>query len=265
MPKKEGNFRLKKKLRTAGIYESPKHYTDKVMRSSVMVGIVMGVFSFFLISKSGLPLILVPAAGLVFFLMTYFTLFKAVDASIAKRAKEIDKDVVFAGRFLLIKLNSGKPLVSSIIEASQSYGVASHYFKEIVRNIELGTSIEDALNDAMEYCPSHKMKRVLFQINSALKAGVDATQNLEAVLDEITHDQMIEIQKYGKKLSGLTLFYMLGAVVLPSLGMTMFIVVASLVSLSIPPTLFMSILFFLILIELVFVSMFRSIRPSVNL
>ncbi|MBN2142314.1 type II secretion system F family protein [Candidatus Woesearchaeota archaeon] len=265
MPKNDGNAKLKKKLRIAGINQSPKKYMQKVIQSAVIVGIFMGAASFFIISKNSMPFALVFVVGFVFFFMTYLMLLKSVDGKIAKRAKSIDKDVVFAGRFLLIKLNSGKPLVSSIIEASQSYGVASHYFKEIVRNIELGTPIEEALGDAMDYCPSAKMKRVLFQINSALRAGVDATKNLEAVLEELTHDQLVEIQRYGKKLSGLTLFYMLGAVVLPSLGMTMFIVVASLVSLSVPASIFISILFFLLLLELIFVSMFLTIRPSVNL
>jgi pilus assembly protein TadC len=190
---------------------------------------------------------------------------KGVDAKVSKRAKKIDKDVLFAGRFLLIKLNSGKPLINSLMDASQSYGVANTYFKDIVRNIDLGTPLEDALEKAMDSCPSKKMGRVLFQINNALRIGIDVTQNLEAVLEEIANEQLVEIQRYGKKLSSLTLFYMLVAVVAPSLGITMFMVVAGLVSLDIGPSTFFVFSFFLVLIEFVFLSLFKSIRPNVNI
>jgi pilus assembly protein TadC len=190
---------------------------------------------------------------------------RAVDAKISKRAKEIDKDVLFAGRFLLIKLNSGKPLINSLVEASQSYGVASSYFKEIVRNIELGTSLEEALESARDNCPSKKMKRIIFQINNALKVGVDVSSNLEAIIQEITAEQLIEIQRYGRKLNSLTMFYMLLAVVMPSLGITIFAIIASLVSINLTPMTFGVFLFFLFLIELMFISIFKSIRPSVNI
>ena len=182
-----------------------------------------------------------------------------------RRAKEIDKDVLFSGRFLLIKLNSGKPLMLAFEEASHSYGVASDYFKEIVRDIQLGSSLEEALDHSTEYCPSEKMKRILFQINNSLKIGIDVSQVLESILEEISNNQLIELQRYGKKLNSFTLFYMLTAVVVPSLGITMLIIVSSFVSIKIDNTLFFVILFFLVIFELFFISLFKSVRPRLNL
>jgi pilus assembly protein TadC len=190
---------------------------------------------------------------------------KRLDIEINKRAREIDKDVLFAGRFLLVKINSGKPLINSIIDASNSYGVASKYFKEIVRDIDLGTPMEDALHNAYKNTPSKKFKKILFQINNALKIGVDVSVPLEAALDEITQDQLVEIQRYGRKLNSLTMFYMLAAIVVPSLGITLFSVVASMVSIVIDMKMFIIVLFFLIFIQLIFLSIFRSIRPNLNL
>jgi len=262
---KESKTVLKKKLRIAGINKSLKQFLSQTLRNSIMIGLTMGVLSFFIIQKKGMSLIFIPLTVIVFFFLSYILLLKSVDAKISKRAKKIDKDVLFAGRFLLIKINSGKPLINSLIEASQSYGVANTYFREIVRDIELGTPLEDALEKARDNCPSKKMKRVLFQINNALRIGIDVSQNLESVIDEISNEQLIEIKRYGKKLNSLTLFYMLFAVVVPSLGMTMFIVVAGLVALNIGPTTFFVFIFFLLLIELIFLSLFKSIRPNVNI
>jgi pilus assembly protein TadC len=263
--KRKTDLLLRRKLRVAGVNKTPKEFLSQIKRSAIMVGFAMAVLAFFLVSKKKLPLILIPAAGIIFFALAYVTLLKTLDTKIHKKAKEIDKDVLFAGRFLLIKLNSGKPLINSLMEASQSYGVANTYFKQIIKNIELGTPLEKALEMASDECPSNKMKRVIFQISSALKIGIDVTQNLEAVLEEIAYEQLIEIQRYGKKLNSLTLFYMLLAVVVPSLGMTMFIVVAGLVSLDLTATTFFVFAFFLLLIEFVFLSLFKSIRPNVNI
>ncbi len=265
MANSKTSAKLKKKLRTAGIDKTPKEYLSQTLKNSLIIGALMGVLSFFLISKSELPIIFVFFTAIVFFFITYLTMFKAVDAKISKRAKKIDKDVLFAGRFLLIKVNSGKPLINSLIEASKSYGVANTYFKEIVRDIELGTPLEKALEKARDNCPSNKMKRVLFQITNALKIGIDVSSNLEAVLAEISHEQLIEIQRYGKKLNSLTLFYMLLAIVVPSLGMTMFMVVAGLVSLNITAATFFVFTFFILIVELLFLSLFKSIRPNVNI
>ena len=267
MSKKNKSFelKLKKKLRISGTNTTPKEFLKQVNRGAILTGISMTILSFMLIQKKGGSLLLVPIIGFIFFLISRSILMKSIDGKISKSAKKIDKDVLFAGRFLLIKLNSGKPLINSLEEASKSYGVASHYFKTIIRDIQVGTSLEDALTKASNDCPSKKMRRILFQINNALKIGIDVSNNLESVLEEITNEQLVEIQKYGKKLNSLTMFYMLLAIVLPSLGMTMFIVIAGLVSLNISLGIFLSFLFFLIMVGLIFLSLFKQVRPNVNI
>ncbi len=263
--KKEVSLALKRKLIIAGMNITPKEFKRKNLISSLAVGFTITLLVFMFVTKKGGNPGIALLAGAVIFLITHQLLMHSVDAKISKRAKEIDRDVLFAGRFLLIKLNSGKPLINSLIEASRSYGVASHYFKEIVRSIELGTPLEDALEAARDNCPSKKMKRIIFQINSALRVGVDVSKNLEAIIVEITNEQLVEIQRYGRKLNSLTMFYMLLAVVMPSLGITIFSIIASLVSINLSPSAFASFLFFLLMTELMFISIFKSIRPSVNI
>ena len=58
---------------------------------------------------------------------------------------------------------------------------------------------------------------------------------------------------------------MLFAVVVPRLGMTMLIVVAGLVSLTITPSTFFVFTFLLLIIEFMFITLFKSIRPNVNI
>ncbi len=256
---------LKKKLLTAHINKKPEEYVSDKLRAALLGSVILTFAAGLLIVKAEWPFILVIPVFLILFIMLFPVMISSVNALILHRAKEIDKDVLFSGRFLLIKLNSGKPLLQAFEEASHSYGVASSYFKEIVREIQLGASIEEALDKSTEFCPSEKMKRILFQIDNSLKIGIDVSQVLESILDEISNNQLIELQRYGKKLNSFTLFYMLTAVVVPSLGITMLIIVSSFVSIKIDNTIFFVILFFLIVFELFFISLFKSVRPRLNI
>lgn len=255
---------LKKKLRIAKIDSTPKKYVKKSLKNSIMTGLMFGMIAFFLMSKNE-PHFLIPflVAVVCIFLFYQFN-FKKIDVKISKRAKEIDKSVLFAGRFLLIKLNSGDPLINAIEEAGKSYGAASEYFKDILKQVQLGTDLETALARATEYCPSKYLKQILFQITNALRIGIDVTHFLESTLEEISDEQLIEIMRYGKKLSSLSMFYMLVAVIVPSLGMTLFMVVASMISINMDFFAFSIIIFFLALIQFIFITLFKSARPNME-
>ena len=256
---------LKKELRTAKIDKTPKQAVKEAIQLAITMGSGMTLFLYWtvgFVSETILNLILTFIVLLYAFYQYYFL---GIKAKISKRAKEIDKDVLFAGRYLVVKLNSGKPLINSLIDAANSYGTAEKYFKEIVKDIEMGKPLEAALSEAADYSPSRKFKKILFQISNALKIGIDVTQFLEATLTEIAEQQIIEIQRYGKKLNGITLFYMLMGVVLPSLGMTMFVIVAGLSNLDIGLTFYGVALLGIIMLQSMFLIVYRQARPNINI
>lgn len=256
---------LKRRLIIAHINKTPEDYIKEKFFAALFLGSGTTVGLLFLALAFEWNLLFMPLIFAAVTFSFYQIMKRQVDIQIHKRAKEIDKEVLFAGRFLLVKLNAGTPLVNAIVEASRSYGIASVYFQEIVRDIELGTPLEEAMEKASRYSPSENFRRIIFQISNALKIGVDVTQFLESTLDGIAEEQLIEIKRYGKKLSGLTMFYMLLAIVVPSLGITLFITVVSFLNVSLSLGLFMVILMFLIFIEFMFVSIFKSSRPNVNI
>lgn len=256
---------LKKKMRIGGIIGTPESYIEQAFRGAMFLSLGMAILTFFLALKFKMN-ILVPVGVFIFFFIALFSMnIKRIEIRMLNRAREIDKDVLFAGRFLLVKLNSGRPLINAIVDASNSYGVASKYFKEIVRDIELGTPMEDALSNAYRTTPSKRFKKILFQISNSLKIGVDITAPLEATLEEITQEQLIEIQRYGKKLNSIVMFYMLVAIVVPSLGITLFSIIASLIALNIDMGVFSIVLFALTLVQIMFIAVFKSIRPNLNI
>ncbi len=256
---------LKKKLRVANVKKTPEEYITLAFKGAMFFAVATAFFVFFLRMKSSGGILLPLFLGAIIGLLMYKLNIIKLDVAIRKRARRIDKEVLFAGRFLLIKLNSGEPLINAIDEASHGFGAATDYFRDIMRNIELGTPLEKALEQATEYCPSKRLKKILFQITNALKIGVDVTNFLEAILEEISEEQLTEIVRYGKKLSSLTMFYMLAAIILPSLGMTLFVVIASLISIKMTFGSFLIILVMLVFLQFIFISLFQSARPNMDL
>lgn len=257
--------RLKEDLRKAHLKQTPEQFVKKTIELAAMLSIGTLILLFFIFEIAGISLgyffLLLPLLCVGYFLF----LLQTPKGIISKRRRELDQEVLFAGRFLLVKVNSGRPLLNALIEGSQSYGVSSKYFKEIVEDINMGTPIEAALDNAVKYSPSDKFQRVLFQINTALKVGIDVSIPLTNVIEEITSEQFTEIQRYGKKLNSLALFYMLIAIVMPSIGMAIFVVVGGLLGLPINKDIFLVVIGVLILIQLLFISVFKSTRLSVNL
>ncbi|MFW5990720.1 MAG: type II secretion system F family protein [Candidatus Nanoarchaeia archaeon] len=260
---------LPTELRIAHLKDTPEAFVKKALNGAFFIGIGITVFFFFMFSVAGINLILLLPILLISSFVSFFVVIKSPLTTIKKRQRDLDKEVLFAGRFLLVKLYSGKPLLNCLIEASKGYGVAGKYFKEIVDEINMGSSIEQALENAMKYTPSEKFKKILFQINNSLKIGVDVTQSLDRKLDEIAKDQLNEIKRYSKKLNTLSLFYMVVAIVIPSLGAAIITVIGSLVGLlsdqSSASALFYGIWILLFIIQFIFITVFKSSRKAVNI
>ena len=256
---------LKKEIRIAHVKSTPQEFIYNNLKFSLPFSLGFTVLFFFILDKAELSLwLLIPTFIITFFLIFHFGFLKLKGKIIARR-KEIDREVLFAGQYLLIKLYSGKPLLNALVDTSKSYGVASKYMKEIVNDIDTGSSLEKALESSMIYSPSEKFRKILFHVNNALKLGIDVTKPLSAVLEEITKEQEIEIKRYGKKLNTIVIFYMLAAVVIPSIGMTLFIVLSSFINFSVSFNHFLTAIGFIIIIQFLFISIFKTIRPTVNL
>src|SRR3989338_7347458 len=248
---------LKRDIRIAHLKMKPHEFILKNFKFSLPFSLSLTILFFFVADKAGIPLILLPLFFIIAFVLVFNFAFLKLKGTIIQRRKEIDKEVLFAGQYLLIKIYSGKPLLNALIDTTKRYGVASKYIKEIVDDIDTGSTIEQALENAMLYSPSEKFGKILFHVNNALKLGIDVTKPLSSVLQEITNEQETEIKRYGKKLNTIVIFYMLGAVVIPSIGMTLFIVLSSFINFNVSLTHFLIVILFMVMMQLLFISVFN--------
>ncbi len=260
------NQELEKDLRIAKISKPITEFLASAIKASlgISVALVLTAFLFMHALVPGVNPFFYLILFLVFFSLSYSYFKRTPKVYIRKRQRDIEREVLFAGRYLLVKIESGLPLVNSLEDASRSYGIASKYFMEIVDDIKTGTPVEEALERARELSPSKYFKMILSELITSLKTGVDISVPLRSILMQITKEQMLEIKDYGKRLNAFIMIYMVVATVLPSLGMTIFIIIASFLNLPFTNTLAFTFLFIFAFVQYLFISALHSIRPLVN-
>ena len=255
---------LKFKLKQAGMDERPENFVKKTFITAFYMTTGLVVVLFIVLAKlnliTGLLFLIVPAIFIVMFMY----MIKLPDLKITRKEKEISKEIVFAGRFIIIELESGVPLYNSMVNVSKNFNVVGKYFKEITDKIDFGTSMEDALNEAAEFIPSDDLRKVLWQIINSIRTGSDISKSLYSVVDQITKKQVTEVNKYGKKLNPLAMFYMIIAVILPSLGVTMLIILSSFIQFQLSLTVLLALAGFLGFLQFMFVSVVKFSRPAIE-
>jgi len=255
---------LKHSLKKAGMNYKPEEFVKRTFLSAFYMTTGLAISFTLILAKfevlKGIMVIFIPIIFFIFF--SY--LLKLPEVKISKKEKGISREIVFAGRHLIIELESGVSLYNALDNISKNYKVIGRYFKEMINKIDLGTSMEDALTEAVEYIPSNDFRRLLWQILNSLRTGSDISSSLEAVLEQIAREQKIEVNRYSKKLNPFAMFYMIIAVILPSLGITILVVLSSFVEFEISLTIFMVIAGLLGFIQFMFLSIIKFSRPAID-
>ncbi len=208
-------------------------------------------------------LFLASLIAIIIFLSTFATIIYYPQLVATKKMRLIEDNLIPASRQLYIEVKSGVPLFNAMISISTSYGEVSEEFKKIVSRINGGVSELDAISEASKQSPSFKLRRILWQISNALKVGSDVGTALETTIDGLTKDKMDDIEKYAHELSPWTMIYMMMAVIVPSLGITILIVIISIINVPITSIIFPLIIIFLIVFQLVFLNLIKTRRPRV--
>lgn len=181
------------------------------------------------------------------------------------KSRNIERNLIPALQDLLVQLNSGVSLFEVIVNiASSDYGEVSSEFKRAVKQINSGTSQIDAIENLGKLNTSSYFRRVLWQLSNAMRSGSDMSVVIKEEIRNLGEEQAIQIQSYGSKLSPLIMFYMLIAVIIPSLGITFMVIIASMLNISgdMVTILFVAVFVFVMFIQIMFLGIIKSRRPS---
>lgn len=255
---------LRKKLIMAGMEAAPEEFLDRVVMSAVLLTAVLTVLTGLFFNEMRVELLwLVPLFFLyLFFSFQYFMMYP--DVRILKRKRDIDYELVFAGRHLLIALKSGMPLFDSLVGVSRGYGAVSEEFNKIVEKVTLGVSLTQAIREVIQNCPSNDFNRIMLQIANSISSGSDVADSLEVVLNQVFREQVISLKAYGQKLNPLVMFYMIFGIIFPSLGLAFAVILFSLLGagrFGITASLLVLVFLLIAIVQFLFLAMVESSRP----
>ncbi len=164
----------------------------------------------------------IAAAVFIFFQMMYFP--KSI---INKRVADIDRNLLYVLRTILVQIRSGIPIFDTFVTiASGDYGEITEEFKNVIEKVRTGKPVTESLEELAIRNPSNYFRRALWQLVNSIKSGSDVADNLAVVIAALSKEQLIEIRKYQSTLNPLSMMYMMVAVIAPSLGITLMIVLS---------------------------------------
>ncbi len=254
---------LEAALRAQNMKESPYEFVQKMFTYSIVISVVITIAVSILLVSLGLT----PILGIVLGFACYFGLFNKFISYPLDRSKvvgkDIEKDILFAARDLVISMRSGMPLFNAITAVSTGYGAASLEFAKVVELVQLGTPIEQALDEVSNRSQSKTFKRIMLQATVSLKAGADVVGALQGVVDEVEQERVIELRRYGQRLNALAMFYMLFGVIFPSMGIAVAAILTTFISLfTVDENTLLFAVIGIFFLQVIFLNIMRSSRPT---
>ena len=251
---------LRRKLRFARLADTPEYYLRKTATISFVFAFSLTLVAFGF-TKSPVVFLFLP----FLWALICVYLYHYVDYKVEKEAKLINQELVYATRYIIVQIESGIPIYATFENVSHNYEHVGKVFSEINEKMNLGTPLTDALNEAVDMCPSDELRKILWQIPNSLRIGSELTMALQTVLEQVVREQKIAVVEYGRKLNPLAMIYMMLAIIVPSLGTIMLIVMATFVGFQLSLTILLVLAGVLLFVQFMFLALIRSQRPAVEL
>lgn len=259
--------KLEENLKNSDADISREEYIAICLRSFCFAFVILFVFFTTILVFLGIKLFYLAGLALAL-LFSFFVLFSQLvypRIYVSRRQRNIEKNLVPALENILIQINSGVPLFRVMINVSSAdYGELSEEFKKAVRRINSGEREVEVLDDLGKKNPSVFFRRTLWQISSGMRSGSNMSIVIKESIKALNEEQLIQIQNYGNKLNPLVVFYMLIAVIIPSLSIAFLTILSSMINLPKTMTilLFIGLFVFVVLVQIMFLGLIKSRRPS---
>jgi len=208
-------------------------------------------------------LIAPPLMGLLFAGLTAMQLIFYPKILLKKKIRNVERNLVFALRTLLVEIKSGVTLFDAInIIAQGDNGQVSNEFKKAVEKIETGSFQNDALEEMGDNNPSLYFRRTIWQLVNGLKAGSDVSVIIKSLVDDLSKEKSNQVKKYGNSLKLLSLLYMMLGAIIPALGLTFLIILSTFPQIAITETVFWGMLGFIVVSQFMYLGIIKSARPT---
>jgi len=254
-----------------GINQTVYSFIQRMILSALIVAVGVGLALAILMlqvlgftpKNIAISILLAAALGFAVFRIAFNSFLKFPTRKIQQSGKNVDRNILFAARDIIISLRSGMPLFNALVAVSTGYGDTSKQFAAIVEKVQLGVSLEDAIDQTTAESKSTAFRRLMLQASISIKAGVDVVGALQDVVGQITAERTIELRRYGQRLNAIAMFYMLFGVILPTMGIAVITILTTFIAIvTITPTLLYAALVAIFFLQVIFLVLIRSSRPA---
>ena len=243
----------------------PEDYIAAALVSAGVIGFFLGFMFFFvtLIGAELSPFFLLGMTVLAFACAVAFYLYYPT-IELRKIAQMTDNELVFALRELSLQIESGVTLYNAMLNVAQgNYGYASRAFAVTVRDINNGVTEKKALERMALRSRSEYMKKIVWQLLTALDSGAPLNDTLKKIVDNLMVDRRQVVKDFSASLNFLMLMYMLVAAAIPSIGMTFLILLSTFSGVGLGEEAYLVILFGTFLGQIGIIGYINSSRPVV--
>ena len=259
---------LSVKLKQAEMEISADNYLGKSIITSFFFGffglIVMILFNF-IVNPGGNFIAFVVFIPVFLFVTVFIYNLVGPNRVVSKRVSDIEANLLFSLRHLLIEIRSGISNYDSFVSLSKSnYGAVSIEFSKLVKNISYGVSETQALEELMIKNPSINFRRVIWQILNAIRSGSDLSGIIEELVKEYSLEQKTKIKMYGGQLNSLALVYMIFAIIMPSIGITFLIILSFFSDFAVNEGILALVLLVIVVFQFMFIGVVKSKRPRIE-
>jgi flagellar protein FlaJ len=243
----------------------PEDYVGAALFSAAIIGAFLGVLFFFITligADVGILFVAVTALLSFAFALAFYLFYPSIQ--LQKIAQMTDNELVFALRELSLQIDSGVTLYNAMLNVARgSYGYASRAFAVTVRDIDNGVPEKKALERMALRSRSEYLKKIVWQLLTALESGAPLADTLKKIVDNLMMDRRQLVKDFSASLNFLVLMYMLVAAALPSIGMTFVILLSTFSGIGLSQEAYLVILFGAFLGQIGLIGYISSTRPAV--
>ncbi|MFH2028669.1 MAG: type II secretion system F family protein [Nanoarchaeota archaeon] len=258
---------LKVHLKQAKIDITLKHYLSMCFVSDCVFFIFFGIMTSTILLAASLTKALFSGL-IVTALITLFIFFQQIaypNIIASRRIKDIERNLLAVLQNIYVQLNSGVPLFNILVNITEGdYGEISKEFSQAIKEINAGRPQVETLEEMAAINPSLFFRRAIWQIVNGMKSGSNMSHVINEIINLLSEEQLLQIQRYGAQLNPLAMFYMMIVVIAPSLGMTLLIVLSSFISLSesMVKIIFWGMYGMVVFFQIIFMGAIKSRRPN---
>lgn len=182
-----------------------------------------------------------------------------------KKVEDINKNLVFALKDLLLQVSAGMSLYDAFVAVSNSsFGEVSLEFETAAKQIQSGMPMDKALESMALRSNSDYLKRTVWQLVNVLRSGSNFKAALRVVIDDLLHDHKERIKRYGQELNMWSLLFMMFAVAIPTIGSTVMLIMTSFSGASLSKSTFIVFVLMCLAVQYIIIGLIQSRRPQIN-